>query len=54
MERKVLATVGHKEINNLDSRIEVLLKENKFKEANELINRYLGEDLKEEYLDVFS
>ena len=42
------------EINNLDSRIEGLLKENKFKEANELINRYLGEDLKEEYLDKLS
>ena len=39
------------EINNLDSQIQQLISENKFQEAIDLINKYLDEDLKEEYLD---
>lgn len=39
------------EINNLDSQIQQLINENKFQEAIDLINKYLGEDLKQEYLD---
>ena len=39
------------EINNLDSQIQQLISENKFQEAIDLINKYLGEDLKQEYLD---
>ena len=39
------------EINNLDSQIQQLISENRFQEAIDLINKYLGEDLKQEYLD---
>ena len=39
------------EINNLDLQIQQLISENKFQEAIDLINKYLGEDLKQEYLD---
>ena len=39
------------EINNLDLQIQKLISENKFQEAIDLINKYLGEDLKQEYLD---
>lgn len=39
------------EINNLESQIQQLISENKFQEAIDLINRYLDEDLKQEYLD---
>ena len=39
------------EINSLDSQIQQLISENKFQEAIDLINKYLGEDLKQEYLD---
>ena len=39
------------EINNLDLQIQQLISENKFQEAIDLINKYLDEDLKQEYLD---
>ena len=39
------------EINSLDSQIQQLISEDKFQEAIDLINKYLGEDLKQEYLD---
>lgn len=39
------------EINNMDSQVEQLIAENKYYEATDLINKYLGEDLKEDYLN---
>lgn len=39
------------EVNNIDSRINELISENKYNEAIDLINTYLSEDLKEEYLE---
>lgn len=38
-------------VNNIDSKINELISENKYNEAIDLINTYLGEDLKEEYLE---
>ena len=37
------------EVNNIDIKIDTLISENKYEEAINLINEYLGQDLEEEY-----
>lgn len=39
------------EVNNIDGQIDTLISESKYEEAIELVNNYLSEELKDEYLD---